>query len=83
MTKEQVSTNCLKKMFRAVKMTYPCLEFTKQDDWYTKRTWKTKQEAAFRKWMKPYIRKHLYLSAKQADREIVWFLLMWGWSTKD
>ena len=84
MTNEQITTNCLKRMFRAVQLKYPCPELTDQPLWYTTKTWTTQREEAFRKWMRDYLKKNMrYASTESIESEISWFLLMWGWSTTD
>ena len=74
---------CLKEMFGRVGMEYPNKEFTKQEDWFQKKTWTKDQENDFRKWMSEYLKKKLKWNKKQIEKEIGMFLLMWGWKVKD
>ena len=84
MTDDQIINNCLKKLFQAVKLTYPCPEFTDQPNWYTRCTWTTRQEARFRTWMTKYLRQHMRTrTAHSCEMEVAWFLLNYGWTTKD
>ncbi len=80
MTTERIVDNCLKKLFRAVGLTYPDKEFTKDPQWFTKRTWTTTQEADFQDWMKAYLRKHRpSWSARTINSEVFWFMLNYSW----
>lgn len=76
----KVSTACLKEMFKRVGMAYPDEEFTKQKDWFSKKTWTQRQEDSFRLWMDKYLTKHCRHWTKQRrQKELEYFLLAFGW----
>ena len=72
----------LKHMFQCVGEKYS-VEFTKQDSWYTLRTWNIKQEMAYKAWFVKHAMKALAISKKTAEKEYGYFSLMWGWSTRE
>jgi hypothetical protein len=68
----------LKHMFQCVGEKYS-VEFTKQDAWYTLRTWNIKQEMAYKAWFVKHAMKDLVLTNKRAEEQYSYFSLMWGW----
>ena len=73
----------LKEMFKRVGLKYPNPSFTKDKEWYTKKTWSEKEEESFRKWMKKRVKKtYPYLTDKRLDFEVAMFDLMYGWKTE-
>ena len=81
---EKITEQCLKEMFKRVGEKYPNKELTNKKDWYTLRSWTTKEEDSFKKWMKKKLKKSWsYMGATKIDREIGMFLLMWGWTNSD
>lgn len=57
--------------------------FTKQDDWYSKKSWSADDQDKFREWFIMTARKDLKWNKKCAEREFSWFNLMWGWKCVD
>ena len=73
----------LNKMFKTVGFDKFELEFTKQKDWFQKKTWTEAQQNEFRDWFVAQARKDLKMSKRYAESEFSWFNLMYGWSVKD
>lgn len=73
----------LDNMFKAVGFDKFNEEFTKQEEWYKKKTWATKQQDNFRQCFIAKARKDLKWSKKTAEREYGWFNLNYGWKIKD
>ena len=69
----------MNKMFEAVGLKQWDKEFTKQDGWYTQKTWTKDQSNDFKKWFVQEIKKDLRLKNRQAEKEWQWFDMMWGW----
>ena len=78
---EKVMTDCLKEMFKRVGLKYPCPEFTKDKDWYMKKSWTEEEEADFKKWMTKKLKKtYPYMTAKKLEWEVGLFCLSYGWT---
>ena len=74
----------LKEMFARVGETYPNKKLTDQKDWFTQRSWTTAEENDWKLWAKKLIKKrHPSWRVKLIDKELSWFLLMWGWKNSD
>jgi hypothetical protein len=69
----------LNKMFVDVGFEQFDGEFVEQENWYTKKTWTTEQEAQFKKWFITEVKKELKFNTKMAEKEYSWFNLKWGW----
>lgn len=80
---EQTTEECLTEMFKRVDETYPNKKLTNQNDWYTKRTWTSKEEDDFSNWMSKLLKKRYSWTKKHIDREVGMFLLQWGWTQKE
>lgn len=76
---DQFMEKALDKMFQAVGFECWDREFTKQDEWYSKKTWTADQLNNFKKWFIKEIKADLKLNKIQAEKEWRWFDLMWGW----
>ena len=75
---------CLKEMFRRVGEKYPNKKLTDKKDWYMQRSWSTKEQNEFSKWMDNILKKkHPYLNKRKRNSEVGMFLLMWGWKIED
>lgn len=69
-------------MYKAVGLSGFDEQFAKQEQWYSKRTWTTRQREEFRKWFVVNARKDLRWPKYVAEREFALFDLMWGWREK-
>lgn len=78
---EEFLQHAMDRMFRMVGFDGFDEEFTKAENWYTKRSWSEEEEREFRNWFIDGCRKELKLTKKSAEFEASYFLLMWGWST--
>jgi len=76
-------TKALDKMFKCVGFDSFDKEFTDQDDWYSKRTWTTKQNEEFKKWFIAQGKKDLKFTKKMLEKEYAWFNLKWGWKIEE
>lgn len=81
MSTDKVFEECLKKMFGVVGLKYPNKRFVNNPRWFAMIAWTDKDEESFRKWMKKHLMKRMRWRAKQAEKEIAWFMLMYGWAT--
>lgn len=84
-TKEFKLEEAIVKMCRAVGLRLSfqeVLEWSKRDDkWYTRMTWTTKERDNFKSW---FIKRAGKKWGKQAaEREWSWFNLMYGWKELD
>ena len=73
----------LNKMFKLVGFKGYDQNFTKKKEWYKLRSWDKKQEDKFRKYFILNAKKDLKYSIKNANREFLWFNLVFGWKRKD
>jgi hypothetical protein len=80
MQTEKIVEPCLKEMFKRVGERYPNKKLTDQRNWYSQRAWTKEQEEDFKQWMIKYLMRRRYIK-QQAEKEVAYFLLMWGWST--
>lgn len=78
-TTQQFLDKAFDKLFQAVGFEKWDKEFTKQDDWYTRKTWTSEQSNEYKKWFLAEVKKDLKLKKIQAEKEWNWFNLMWGW----
>jgi hypothetical protein len=69
----------LNKMFTCVGFEKFDEEFTKQEEWYLKKSWTQEQSEAFKKWFIQECVADLNCTKKMAEREFSWFDLKWGW----
>jgi len=71
--------DCLER----VGLKYPNPRFTKDKEWYTKRTWTEKEQESFKEFVKKKVRKAFpYLNENQVDFEAGMFILSYGWKTE-
>ena len=71
---------CLQEMFKRVGMTFPDPEFTKDEEWYNRKTWTAKERNNFSSWMKKfYMERRPEASQKLVDVKVTLFLSIWGW----
>ena len=85
MNNDKIVNNCLKEMFKRVGENYEkSYLLLTQEDWYRSKTWTQEEEDDFKDWMTVYLQKHKKdWTSLTIEREIAWFLLMWGWSIKE
>jgi hypothetical protein len=76
---EEFVKKALNKMFTYVGFDGLDEEFTKQDQWYNKKTWTQEQSNEFKKWFINEFKKDLKFKKNMAEREYAWFDVMWGW----
>jgi thymidine kinase len=74
---------CLKEMFKRVGEKYPNHELTKDEGWFTKRTWSIKEQDTFIVWMSKFLKKQFGWNAKKIENEVGMFVLYYGWKTND
>lgn len=48
------------------------------EDWFRNYSMTIEQAEEFKEWGKKYLMKNLKMSAKGAEREMMWFMLQWG-----
>jgi hypothetical protein len=73
----------LNEMFRVVGFDKFDEEFVKQPDWYSKKTWNSETERAFRDWFIKAAKKDLKLTEAAAEKEFSWFNFKWGWKLEE
>ena len=76
---EEFVKKALNKMFTYVGFDGLDEEFTKQDQWYNKKTWTQEQSNEFKKWFINEFKKDLKFKKNMAERDHAWFDVMWGW----
>lgn len=69
----------LDKMFTYVGFEGLDKEFTKQEDWYSQKTWTQEQSDDFKKWFIAEAKKDLKFTKTMVEKEYAWFDMMWGW----
>jgi hypothetical protein len=74
--------DALDKMFITVGFDGFDEDFVKNENWYLQREWTEEQEREYRDWLLGECKRVLRLTKKQAELEVAYFLLMWGWKTK-
>ena len=79
---DKAFTFCFKEMFLRVGEVYPNEELTKDENWYRLRSWTTKEEESFCKWMVNYLRKKLKMRIQEAEKNTAFFVMMYGWAYK-
>ena len=81
-TTNELFEACLLEMFRRVGLDYTIeevLEYAKQDEWYTLKTWTQEEDEDFQGWMYKFLGKKTRWTAKQRKREVGMFMLCYGW----
>jgi hypothetical protein len=73
----------MRKLFAVQKMKYPCPEFTKDTEWYSKKTWTSKQQNKYCNWLRQLIKKRHRLSVHRTNTEVGMFNLQYGWRVND
>jgi hypothetical protein len=82
--KEETHFECVRELFSRVGLPYPNPEFVAQENWYSLKSWSREEEDSFREWMRGLLlRRYTYLSDKQMEMELGFFLLNYGWITKE
>lgn len=82
--KSKLVDSILKEMFKRVGLKYPNPRFTKDKDWYTKRTWTEKEQESFKEFVKKKVRKAFpYFNENKVDFEAGMFILCYGWKTEE
>lgn len=80
---ESFFARALDKMFQVVGLPKFDEEFTKQPYWYTLHTWTMEQEKEFYDWMVNAYQKEFKCTSYQANKYVGYFLLNYGWATKN
>lgn len=82
--REQVLIDLINKMFEIAghEVTYDDI-VGRTDQWYTEWTMTMAQAEEWRKWGKQHLKKALRISAKQAERDMMWANLQWGLKCND
>jgi hypothetical protein len=73
----------LDQMFKCVGFERFDKNFTEQNHWYSKKTWSNDTHREFRVWFINTARKDLKWNKTYAEKEFLWFDLMWGWRRED
>lgn len=76
-----VSKQLLQEMFKRVGLTYT-EEFCKQEGWYKLKSWTMAEQTDFQRWGEKVLKTKLKLTAYRAKREMSWFILNVGWTTR-
>ena len=79
LTTEDFIEKAFNKLFQSVGLEKWDKEFTKQDNWYTLKTWTKAESEKFKQWFIQEIKKDLKYTSRAAEKEWAWFDLMWGW----
>jgi len=80
---DQFFGQAINKMFMSVGFPSFDEEFSKQDKWYTLRTWTETQESEFRAWFLKKAQTDLNWSKRTAEKEYSYFNLMYGWAIEE
>jgi hypothetical protein len=74
----------LRKQFQAVGIPVRYIpRITKRKDWYRRCTWTVEQETKFKRWLVKEIRKYYPWNKRMCEREASWWLLDFGWKTRE
>lgn len=80
--KERAAVTILNKMFRLAKVDMNfqrIMEYSqKHPHWFSEFTMTAKQETAWLKWSKDYLKKTFRWPKQTVDKEMGWIHLMWG-----
>ena len=79
---ERFVAKCFKEMFKRVGEKFPNEKLTKNDEWYTLRTWMEKEQDSFKKWLVKEFKKDYPYLRRRAELEAGMFILMYGWKTE-
>jgi hypothetical protein len=81
---EKMVVDIINEMFRIAghEVIYNDIK-DRKDNWFSQWTMTEAQNDEWVKWGKKYIQKNLNMSAKQAEKEMVWVNLMWGLKLSD
>lgn len=71
----------MKEMFKRVGVVYH-EDFCKKSDWYLSHSWSEAEYEDFRRWGCGFLKSRLKLTDCGAAREMGWFLLSYGWTTR-
>jgi len=74
---DEFLNKALSEMFQCVGLKYS-KKFTKQDDWYMLHAWDADTIAKYKTWFIAQAKKHFKWSKAKAEKEWVYFFLMWG-----
>jgi hypothetical protein len=83
---EEICKNLLIEMFKRVGLDYTyeqILEYAKKDEWYSTKTWTKEQENDFTSWAYTYTKKNSSWHKRTVERELSFFMLMWGWRVEE
>lgn len=76
-----IITKLLKEMFKRVGLEYS-EEYCKKEDWYLTKSWTEAEQNEFKRWGEGVLKVDLKMTYYGAAREMGWFLLSYGWTTR-
>ena len=76
--KEKAVVDLINQMFVVAGHNVTYNDILGKEDWFREYSMTVEQGEEFKKWGKKYLMKKLNLYAKQAEREMQWFMLQWG-----
>ena len=50
--------------------------------WYQAKPWTQEKNDEFEKWMYKFVKSKTRWAKARVEKEIVWFIVMWGWSVE-
>lgn len=89
MKTEYITEFALIEMFRRVGLDMPDVETIikwaeeRGPDWFWTETWTEEEQEDFRSWLYKFLARNTRWSARMRQKECAWFMLMWGWKTKE
>ena len=76
--KEKAVIGLINKMFEIAGHDVTYNDIVGVDKWFNKYTMTVEQGEEFKKWGKKYLMKNLQMRADAAEKEMMWFNVMWG-----
>ena len=80
---DEIFTECFEELFSRVGLEYPNTKLTDQPDWYMKYSWTIEEEKDYSKWVYKHLKKKLKMTKKKTESEVAFFVMNYGWTTKD
>lgn len=71
----------MKEMFKRVGLEYD-EEYCKKEGWYKTKAWTAEEQTSFQRWGEGLLRSKLKMTDYGAAKEMGWFLLSYGWTTR-
>jgi hypothetical protein len=85
MKPDKIFDHLITEMFRRVGLDCTieeCIEYASKEDWYQAMRWTPEEQEDFSKWAYKELAKLTRWSARQRKREVSFFLLQYGWTTR-